>query len=325
MLKVMAATAAGAAAASAGGLEKAFAAGGVPRATDPNSPWTSSPVLRAPIKGVRTPLATNLSSLNYMGAHFRPIDSTFTFTGAVASGSAAGGTQAVAGPSTFTFYTVPVNLPTGTVLMQVLFDIVVNDANAANLFLGIYNPETGAYGPTGGAGGPYTIQSASIQTVDLSIGPVTIDAINYAYDLIWWPGTNGPTHQILGARIAWMLAPGLTLFPDPRRIVDGFLTPFSSGTTYGPIDAKIKSGGVTPSGVPAGAKAAFCAVQSYTEGALTIFPDGGVDPGSANYTATTTGPLNLTYMMVPLSTAGKFKIHSYISGRCFVDVWGFAV
>jgi hypothetical protein len=31
----------------------------------------------------------------------------------------------------------------------------------------------------------------------------------------------------------------------------------------------------------------------------------------------------MLYMMVPLSPAGKFKIHSYITGGVYVDVWGF--
>ncbi len=78
------------------------------------------------------------------------------------------------------------------------------------------------------------------------------------------------------------------------------------------------------SGVPAGASAAFCAVQSYSAGVLTIFPDLTTDTLLASYTAPVDGTLNLTYMMVPLSPAGKFKIHSYITGHVFVDVWGFA-
>jgi hypothetical protein len=30
-------------------------------------------------------------------------------------------------------------------------------------------------------------------------------------------------------------------------------------------------------------------------------------------------------MMVPLSPAGKFKIDSHITGRVFVDAWGYVV
>jgi hypothetical protein len=317
MLKVMAATAAGAAA-SATGIEKAFAAS-APRSTNPTNPFESSSSPRTPASSIRTPLATNLLSLNYMGQEFKPFDSAITY----AAGGSVGSIQETAGTPTASFFRASVNLPNGSVVMQVLFDLIVNDVNPANVWFNGYNPESGVFGPLNHT--VVSTQSAAIQTVDMGIVPTTIDAINNAWALYWFPGSNGLTHQLFGARIAWMLSPGLTLFPDPRRVVDGFLTPFNSGTTYGPFDATVKSGGVTPSGVPVGAKAAFCAVQSYTAGALTVFPDGAADPGIANFTSTTTGPLNLTYMMVPLSTAGKFKIHSYITGRCFVDVWGFAV
>jgi hypothetical protein len=83
-----------------------------------------------------------------------------------------------------------------------------------------------------------------------------------------------------------------------------------------------KSGGST--GVPAGAKAAYCAVQSDQPGRLTLFPDGTTDPGIANWTNNgTAGQLFLSYMLVPLSSAGKFWIHSYITGNVYVDDWGY--
>jgi hypothetical protein len=166
-----------------------------------------------------------------------------------------------------------------------------------------------------------------VQNIPFAISsPFLIDNSQSNIVLFYAPGTaDAITQQLLGARFGWILNPGLTLFPDPRRVVDGFATPFNSGTTYGPFDATLKVGGVNPTGVPKGAKAAFCAVQSYSAGALTIYPDLVADPGIANYSATATGPLNLTYMMVPLSAAGKFKVHSYISGHCFFDVWGYAV
>ena len=99
----------------------------------------------------------------------------------------------------------------------------------------------------------------------------------------------------------------------------------TSGVTYGPINSMLQFDGVTPTGIPAGATAAFCAVQSYTPGVLTLFPDGGTDPMIANYSGTGTqgASLNMVYMMVPLSTAGKFKIHSYITGKVYVDAWGY--
>jgi hypothetical protein len=316
MLKVMAATAAGAAA-SAAGIEKAFATS-TAQATNPIDPFATTSSLRSPSSSIRSPLAAGNHALNIMGQEFKPADSTFTYTQGTSHGSIMG----VAGTPTSSYYRASVNLPNGVVVTQVLFDVIVNDANGAIVYFNAYDPETGGFGPNNGK--TIATTSAMIQTVDMTIPPTTIDAVNKAYALYWFPGTNGPTHQLYGARVAWVLSPGLTLFPDPRRVVDCFATPFTSGTTYGPFDATTKSaGGAT--GVPVGATAAFCAVQSYTAGALTVFPDLAIDPAIANFTSTATGPLNLTYMMVPLSAAAKFKIHSYITGKVFVDVWGYVI
>jgi hypothetical protein len=321
MLKVMAATAAGAAA-TATGIESVIAASpagaaSAARAGSAGNPFPKPLGPRAPSGPRIIALPPGARTLNYMGQEFKPIDTTIAYGQGVSFGSIQ-----QAGGGLASYFRASVDLPNGAVVTQVLFDLIVNDANAATLYFNAYDPISGGFGLNSKS---VTTQSALVQTIDMGIPPVTIDAVDFAYALYWFPGTLGATHQLNGARLTWMLNPGVTLFPDPRRVVDGFLTPFNSGTTYGPFDATIKSGGVVPSGVPAGATAAFCAVQSYTEGALTVFPDGAADPGFANYTATASGPLNLTYMMVPLSAAGKFKIHSYISGRCFVDVWGFAV
>jgi hypothetical protein len=65
-------------------------------------------------------------------------------------------------------------------------------------------------------------------------------------------------------------------------------------------------------------------VQSYHDGTLTLFPDGGTDPLIANYSESgNDGVLRLLYMLVPLSAAGKFSIHSYLTGDIYVDVWGY--
>jgi len=113
-------------------------------------------------------------------------------------------------------------------------------------------------------------------------------------------------------------------------VFDGYATPVSNGNVYGPITAltEVSTSGWTglPTGVPAGAKAAWCAVQAYSPGVLTLFPDGAADPGGANYAGTgPAGQLNLLYMLVPLSAAGKFMIHAYFNGQVFVDVWGYQV
>ena len=90
-----------------------------------------------------------------------------------------------------------------------------------------------------------------------------------------------------------------------------------------PLAQKPTSLTATPTGVPVGAKAAFCAVQSYSAGVMTLYPDGASDPGIANWSGTANGPLNLLYMFVPLGADGKFRMHTYFTGRKFIDVWGF--
>ena len=110
--------------------------------------------------------------------------------------------------------------------------------------------------------------------------------------------------------------PSFTSFAAPHRVFgDGSVTP--AGTTTAAIDA-------TTGGVPAGAGSAYCAVQATNPGVLTLYPDGAPDPGIANWANTgAPGQLALFYMLVPLSAAGKFRIHTYLSGSLYVDVWGY--
>ena len=110
--------------------------------------------------------------------------------------------------------------------------------------------------------------------------------------------------------------PSFTAFPNPRRVFgDGSV--LTAGTTTAAIDA-------TTGGVPAGAGSAYCAVQATNPGVLTLFPDGASDPGIANWANTGgAGQLALFYMLVPLSAAGKFRIHTYLTGQLYVDVWGY--
>jgi hypothetical protein len=320
MLKVMAATAAGAAA-SASGIENAFALSSPPTTASPLNLIESRSSIRQPASSIRSPLAAGNVALSILGQEFKPADSSFAYT----RGGSVGAIQGVSGTPSLSNYRAAVRLPHGAVVTQVLFDLIVNDTNGAIVNFSAYNPETGFFPFM--LGRLVTSQAATIQTLDLvGLSPLTIDAVNNAYSLLWLPGTNSSTHQLYGARVAWTLNPGLTLFPNPRRVVDGFATPFTSGITYGPFDATHQVYPIAAaSGVPAGATAAFCAVQSYSSGVLTIFPDLTTDPNIANFTATADGPLSLTYMMVPLSPAGKFKIHSYITGKVSVDAWGYVV
>jgi hypothetical protein len=113
---------------------------------------------------------------------------------------------------------------------------------------------------------------------------------------------------------------GLQSFPNPRRVFHQVMT---SGQINTGIDATMKmTGGV--SGVPAGARAMYAAVQSDQPGRLTLYPNGTTDPGIANWTNNGSGGiLYLSYMLVPLDATGKFSIHSYISGNVYVDAWGY--
>jgi hypothetical protein len=310
MLKVMAATAAGAAGAalSGSGIQSVIAATPNPGGGRGLLGLQAGGATSAP-RVVATTAGTMYTT--FQGSDFDAGGSTYTW-------SVSGGRKF---PTNGGFYVRRMELPQGAVLTECKFTFS-NPTTTPSCLILSGSADFSAFNVI--ASGTPGATSATAQNLDLTVPPTTIDNSQLWYELDFESGGATDT-AIYGARVGWIHHPGLTLFPDPRRIVDGFLTPFTSGVTYGPFDATKKSGGVTPSGVPAGATAAFCAVQSYTAGALTIFPDLTADPGIANYTATTTGPLNLTYMMVPLSTAGKFKIHSYITGKCFVDVWGFAV
>ena len=98
------------------------------------------------------------------------------------------------------------------------------------------------------------------------------------------------------------------------------------GSNYPNIDAT-KRLNSTASGVPAGASAAYCAVQATPSSAnarLAIGPnDNTFNGGIANFTAPVQGALNLLYQLVPLSSDGKFQFTSYLDGAVYIDVWGF--
>jgi len=306
MLKVIAATAAGAAV-SGTGIESVIGStsspgGGTIMGRKPGTLTVSSPKIVA---------ATAFTTYQtFPGADFEAGSSTNTW-------AVSGSTKS---PTNGGFYFRRMQLPQKAVITEGTVWLV-NPTTSINCY--ILSEDT--------LGGPFTFigsgtaaPSASVQALTLSVTPTVVDNFGTWYDFDYEAGGANDT-SIWGARIGWIKEPGLTLFPNPRRIIHGDATPFTSGVTYGPFDATLQNNGVTPTGIPAGATAAFCAVQSYTAGVLTMFPDLTTDPGIANYAASATGPLNLTYMMVPLSSAAKFKVHSYITGRCYVDAWGYVV
>lgn len=307
LLKAMAATAAGAAGTivAGRGLESAFAATPSPR----------GPLAGTSLSAAAAPLLPVTAGVNYgivAGGMFHPGGSTYTWFDQ--------GTTIHPTNGGFYYYGLDF-LPQGAVLTECQF-YLTNPTTTPNCFLSAWSPIGNVATIFGSATAPI---SATEQTVSLGVTPTTVDHSQNWYNVDLENGAAAD-NILWGVRVGWMHNPGMTLFPDPRRVVSGDIIPFASGTTYGPFDATKKTD-ASASGVPVGATAAFCAVQSYTPGVLTLFPDGAADPGIANYSGTGTqgAGLNMVYMMVPLSSAGKFKIHSYITGKCYVDAWGYVI
>jgi len=118
---------------------------------------------------------------------------------------------------------------------------------------------------------------------------------------------------------------GLHIFPNPRRCLGNGTTTLAEAFILN-IDATQKSTlGGGPTGVPAGAKAAYCAVQAYQPGVMTLYPAGTPDTGTANWSVNgTPGQLQMLYMLVPLDSTGKFNIHNrFTDKQIYVDVWGY--
>jgi hypothetical protein len=133
------------------------------------------------------------------------------------------------------------------------------------------------------------------------------------------------TCKIAGTPGTWMQLSttdlGLHSFSRPHRVYKNLTA--VSGQTYSGITALTDIHG-SATGVPTGAASAYCAVQSYQDGTLTLFPDAGTDPLIANYSVSGNGSiLRMLYVLVPLSVTGKFSIHSYLTGDIYVDVWGY--
>jgi hypothetical protein len=307
MLKVMAATAAGAAVGSTG-IESVLAAspgpGGGPILGTQASPTSA----RIPTSLPTSPFTTYQG---FPGSDFDAGGSSYTW-------SVIGGVKR---PTNGGFYVRRLQLPQAAVLTECIIYLANPTVAAVTCFVLEAVLGTNTQSVIGSAA--TTATSAGVQSLNVPLTPTFINNTPFWYELDFESGT-AVDNQIWGARIGYLNEPGLTLFPNPRRIVSSNMV---SGTTYGPINATLETDGVTPSGIPVGATAAFCAVQSFTPGVLTIFPDLTTDPAIANYSGTGNmgTSLNMVHMMVPLSTAGKFKIHSYITGGVYLDAWGYLV
>ncbi len=307
MLKAMAATAAGVAVGRTG-IESVLGASPAPGGGPILGAQASSPAAGGPLSLATTPFTT------YQG-----------FPGSDFDAGSSLGAWTVSGTIKFAnnggFYVRRLHLPQAAVLTECIVYLVQPTTLSVVCYVRSCTLGTNTTSILGSAN--TLITNGSVQALAVPVTPTYINNTSFWYDLLFDCGA-ATNDQIWGARVGWLNEPGLTLFPDPRRIVSSNMV---SGTTYGPIDATLKTDLVTPSGIPAGATAAFCAVQSYAPGVLTIFPDLTTDPAIANYSGTGNlgSSLNLIYMMVPLSTAGKFKIHSYITGGVYLDAWGYVV
>jgi hypothetical protein len=309
MLKIMAATAGGAAAAGAAGIESVLAATPAPGGGPILGTQASSPGASAPRSLATTPFTT------YQGI----AGSDFDAGGSGYTWFVSGGSKT---PTNGGFYFRRLQLPQASVLTECIFYL----ANPTTAVVSGYilSATLGTNSLNLIAGASTSTTNASGQPLTLAVPPTFINNTSFWYNLDVENGA-ATDNQIWGARIGYLNNPGLTLFPNGRRVWDGWAQPTGPGT-YGPVDATTQVyPSVAPSGVPVGAKAAFCAVQSYNAGYLFIYPDGTANPNIANWTGIADGQLNLLYMYVPLSAAGKFLFTANFTGRKFFDVWGYVV
>jgi hypothetical protein len=311
MLKAMAATAGGVAAAATSGLLSPITglARSGPLVADPrrgtNNASTPSSPSAPKIAGT---VGTTYRS--YAGINFKARNTGTTY---ISTGS---GIYQSAGQD---FMPCHLDLPNGALITEASAWVLNQTAGTSIAVLSYFAADASNY--IDYASSSTSTVLGTIQRLDITFSPLLVDTATNDYVIYWQPGVLGSSDQLYGARVGYIHQPGLTTFPNPRRVVSATST---SNQLLGPFDATLTTG-LTSSGVPVGAAAAFCAVQSYKAGVLTLYPDGASDPGIANYSGTGNlgASLNMIYMLVPLSAAGKFRIHSYIAGNIYVDVWGY--
>ncbi len=323
LLKQGAATAAGAAAA-ASGVERVLAAGSPSLSTPSGSDTSGGKATQGVGPRLAPPVTAGVAYKSYRGQDFKVRNSTTTWNFATTGGDF----YIVANPD---YIPCHLDLPNGCVVSEIKFDVFNISAGTQSFFFSRFDSLNNVLDDM--FGGSLSTTSASVQTFNLTITPTKIDTTQWAY-VLYWGGFAVPTgsdHRIGGARVGYTLAPGLVTFPNPRRC-------FGDGTLYAAdqvivgIDAKaiIPSKGGGSTGVPVGAKAAFCAVQSYQGGAMTLYPFGSPDPGLANWGQQGQNPnlgVQMLYMLVPLDSAfGRFNLHNnFTDKQIFIDVWGYQV
>jgi hypothetical protein len=125
----------------------------------------------------------------------------------------------------------------------------------------------------------------------------------------------------------WRRATTFEVFPNPRRVfgTGAFVNP---NTAVLNIDSttRIPSAGGGPSGVPAGANAAWCAVQSYEPCVIGFYPAGSPDPlgGAFGVMGTAGISVQVSFLMIPLNSSGRVSFtNRKTKARIFIDVWGY--
>ncbi len=144
--------------------------------------------------------------------------------------------------------------------------------------------------------------------------PNEMEQVRDADGTLWLSNSQG----------TWRRATTFEVFPNPRRVYGtGVLLPI--GAVVQNIDAT-KQLNLAPTGVPAGAVAAWCAVQSIEPAVLSIYPAGSPDPhvGAWGQMGTAGISVQISYMMVPLNSSGRFSFTNLkTKARIYFDVWGY--
>ncbi len=245
---------------------------------------------------------------------FKPLDSASGYTQVAAT--APGIAPSIAAD----YFVASLPLPPNATLTEFVYTFLLNDTNT--VFLELDFVANGA-DPGSLYFSTYSTQSAAFQSVALSFPPTKIPVDSFLIPYFGFNSVAG-TQVLISARAGYINEPGLTTFPNPRRCLGNGTSTLAEAFILN-IDATQKISGGGPTGVPAGAKAAFCAVQAYQPGAMTLYPAGTADTGVANWSVNgTSGTLQMLYMLVPLDSTGKFNIHNrFTNKQIYVDVWGF--
>lgn len=201
--------------------------------------------------------------------------------------------------------------------------------------------EDGGAGVVGYSPGGYGVVGQSLNGIDLlAYGTGRLVQVPYGDGQQAGPPTTGAHAQgeqvvdargdlyinrVIGTPGQWNAVGNFRTFADPRFI---YGQTGNVGDVSDPIDALHRIDGAA-SGVPSGARAVYCTVQALPSDSgayLILYPDGGVNPGIANFSGPVPNIVNVAQVMVPLSSSAKFRVHFYtLSGRVNVFAWGYVI